>query len=352
MEYSTCYLSPFVLSIAVGCVAANASENLALGKPVCFAPAPDYHLTAQGGTDATDLTDDKLTTRPDKHLWFDRSCVGWSYPGLVQLSVDLGKPEPIGEVAIRFQGGSPQAGIAFPGWVDLVASLDGKVFYRVASYSKWTPGDRAKYGIPREAGQGWVHQLVFPNANVIARHVGLSFYGSGLNVADELYVMHGNAAKARQPDQLGEPVPFATTGISVYWHKPALMYSRNVVTGNPVGLLVAPEFERQPFEVVLDLPKGLDLLAGGFGKSQDGPVTKARVGDMTRCVFKLKGMTSSKAAGHLYFSGDWPPGQRGQIRYRTRWANGSTPDCGIGVTAIEIPLRFPGRAELPVLLAL
>jgi len=332
------------ICLQIGCFSASAAENLALGKPVAFTPAPSYGLTAKGDTDATDLTDGKLSARMDNQLWFDSACVGWSYPGLAQLSVDLGKTEFVGEVSIRFQGGSPQAGVAFPGWVDLLASLDGESFFKIASYSKWAPDDRAKFGLPQDQGKGWVHPLVFADANVQARYLGLSFYGTALNVSDELVVTRGRASLAKKPDVLGMPAPFARAGISIYWHKPTLMFSRNIVTGNPVGVLVAPGLERQPFEVVLDLPEGMDLISGGFGNAQAGAAIKTRVGNMTRCTFNIKGMTSQKAAGTLYFSGDWQAGQRGKIQYLTWWTNGATPKCSIDVEAVEIP-QCPARPK-------
>ena len=49
---------------------------------------------------------------------------------------------------MRFLGGSPQAGVCFPGWVDVLVSDDDRTYYRVARYSKWTPGDAEKFGIP------------------------------------------------------------------------------------------------------------------------------------------------------------------------------------------------------------
>ncbi|MFH1922770.1 MAG: hypothetical protein ABIP48_23140, partial [Planctomycetota bacterium] len=54
-------------------------ENLALGRPVVFVPSPAYSLTHRGESDATDLTDGKLTGREDQKIWFDSSAVGWSY---------------------------------------------------------------------------------------------------------------------------------------------------------------------------------------------------------------------------------------------------------------------------------
>ena len=52
-------------------------ENLAQGRPVVFAPPTNYSLTGRGESDATDLTDGKLTQREDRRLWFDSAAVGW-----------------------------------------------------------------------------------------------------------------------------------------------------------------------------------------------------------------------------------------------------------------------------------
>ncbi len=311
--------------------------NLARAKTVRFAPAPAYRLTIKGDTDATDLTDGALTRRTDNKLWFDAACVGWSYPGLAQLSVDLGKAEPIGEVAIRLQGGSPQAGIAFPGWVDLGVSLDGMTYHHRASYSKWRPGDKARYGVPPNEGKAWVHKLTFRDVNIRARYVGLSFYGSGLTVADELYVMRGTADAARPCSTVEDVIPMATSGIGAYFHKPHLMVTTNIATPTPVGILVGSGFETIPFDVILDLPAGMRLRAGGFGRTRNGAVKTSKQGDATRCAFSLTAHSGSKNAGRLYFGVNWQPGKRGEIRYQTRWAGGATPICSIPVEAIEIP---------------
>ena len=41
-------------------------QNLALGRPVVFSPKPNYGLTGRGDSDATDLTDGRLTRREDR----------------------------------------------------------------------------------------------------------------------------------------------------------------------------------------------------------------------------------------------------------------------------------------------
>ena len=77
------------LALFIGSMAAHAEPfppmegrtNLALGQKVLFSPQPNYSLTSRDGTDATDLTDGKTSTRPDQMLWFEKSSVGWTYPG-------------------------------------------------------------------------------------------------------------------------------------------------------------------------------------------------------------------------------------------------------------------------------
>ena len=116
-------------------------SNLAAGRTVVFAPRPAYRLTQRNDTDPVDLTDGKLTQRPDRHIWFDSTAVGWSYGGRVNLAVDLGRMVRIDEIAVRLLGGSPQAGISFPGWIEALVSDDGEHYVKVAECSRWRPGD-------------------------------------------------------------------------------------------------------------------------------------------------------------------------------------------------------------------
>ncbi|MHB8901653.1 MAG: hypothetical protein ACYC6Y_23105, partial [Thermoguttaceae bacterium] len=111
-------------------------HNLAIGRPVLFSPAPDYNLTAKGGSDANDLTDGKVTARQDRRLWFDSAGVGWSYGGRVNLAVDLGKSARIDEVAVRLLGGGAQAGVSIPGWIEVFVSQDGRYYTKVAEFSR------------------------------------------------------------------------------------------------------------------------------------------------------------------------------------------------------------------------
>ena len=329
----------FVLStlIAVGPVVAAGTENLALGKPVTFAPSPRYRLTMKGDTDATDLTDGKLTLRKDSRMWFDKTCVGWSYGGLSQFSVDLGRVEPVGEVAVRLLGGAAQAGITLPGWVEVVVSVDGKRFHKVASYSKWTPGDRAKFRVPRNEGKAWAHKLVFPDLNVRARHVGLSFSGTGLNAADEVYVMRGQAEAAREPSDAGPSTSFTTSGVLIYFHKPTLSFTSNIHTPNPIGVTVAEDMKGKPVDVLLDLPKGVTIAAGRLAGVDMTTAEPVSVGAFIRYTVQFKAKTSQKSAGRVYLAGDWADGQTGVVRYQTKWPGGATPLVSHPIQAIVIP---------------
>ena len=97
--------------------ALTAGENLALGKKVEFFPPPNDDLTTDEN-DPYDLTDGKLSSRADDRVWFNKDAVGW-YGGVgtaggVLLVVDLGAPQPVGQIAIRVLGGHEQASLDLP----------------------------------------------------------------------------------------------------------------------------------------------------------------------------------------------------------------------------------------------
>lgn len=317
------------------CVTAPAAapESLAAGKPVKFLPAPNYDLTAKGGTDETDLTDGVFTSRKDDKLWFDQKCVGFSYPGLQQLSLDLGAEQPIGEVSIRLQGGSPSAGASFPVWVDLVASVDGRHFHRLASFSRWNPGDRERFGVPPEEGKAWVHRLAFRDLRVRARYIGLSFYGTGLNVSDELWVLRGPDDALPLDKQAAASVPFCPDGAQIYFHKPVVWFSTNIATPNPVGLLSALP-ANTALTLQLDLPPGVRLL-----NEEKPTLEKEALPDgWYRYLFQSNKAASNKTWQRIYLSGDWKDGQQGELRYQVSWKGGESPEGRQRIRAVRIPV--------------
>lgn len=103
-------------------IAAQPGENMALGKKYTMSPAPAYpHCTDPG--DVTQLTDGKIT---EKHFWTQQGTVGWSGVPYVEITVDLGRVEPIGGVSFRTAAGI--AGAEWPAAIPILTSDDGKAF--------------------------------------------------------------------------------------------------------------------------------------------------------------------------------------------------------------------------------
>ena len=90
-------------------------EELARGKKVLFSPPPNYHLTTDEN-DPYDLTDGTLSSRTDDRVWFNTDAVGWYQIAAagVQMVIDLGSPQPIGQIAIRVLGGHEQKTLDLP----------------------------------------------------------------------------------------------------------------------------------------------------------------------------------------------------------------------------------------------
>lgn len=333
------FIGTLVLLLSFAQIASGDSENLALGKEVQLSPASNYLLTAKGSTDAYDLTDGRLSQRQDDKIWFDSGAVGFSYPGLVQLALDLGQEADIAEVAIRFQGGSPQAGISVPCWVDLVASHDGKQYYRVASYSRWTPGDRGKFHVPPDKGEPWLHKLRFENTNIRARYIGLSFYGTGLSVSDELWVIAGPKEARYKKVSNSAPVDFSVTSARMYFHKPIIYIPMNIDAPTPIGLIVPPAAAGAQTTVEIELPKKV-CFTGGFIGRQSTTETQGVTspdGQGMRYRFDFTSDKSNKTWSRVYLRSELSDGQSSTIRYRLHGKSEKSPWISQEILSIRIP---------------
>ncbi|MBN1673132.1 MAG: hypothetical protein JXR37_18950, partial [Kiritimatiellae bacterium] len=199
----------------------TAGENLALGKPVRFSATPNYHLTAKGGTDATDLTDGKLSARLDDRIWFGADAVAWGYPQPVliyNILIDLGAVRPVDRVVARFLGGKEQSCLPFPARIEVVVSEDGRTFHRASALEKLMPGEkgqsnwRTSYFL-EEDGKPYVYPFALSVKNK-ARYVGVTVTGGGEIVcADELAVMAGDFDAAQMSYAGLEQVPFLMDGV-------------------------------------------------------------------------------------------------------------------------------------------
>lgn len=309
---------PALLLLLAGALAhAQQPENLAAGKPCAFAPTPNYGLTAKGDTDTADLTDGRLSERPDHNMWFESHVVGWSYVPVANVRVDLGQVQPLGEVVMRFLGGSAQPGICFPTFVRLLVSDDDRTYYRVAEYSRWQPGDHQKFGLPATEGKSWIHPLRFANLQTRGRYVGLVIGGTGMTCSDELYVYKGTHEAASVQLDPAQATDFSVTRPQVAFVKPFLVLPTGIASPQPVGLLDGSGTKR-PVTLHLQLPAGVALAAPEAPRQKlaDGSVDYAVPLDAT-------GATVMPRAS-LYLRSTLPAGTPATMRYWLDWGEGKS----------------------------
>ncbi|MBN1673122.1 MAG: hypothetical protein JXR37_18900 [Kiritimatiellae bacterium] len=247
----------------------TAGENLALGKPVRFSARPDYNLTSKGGTDQTDLTDGKLSSRLDDRIWFASDTVGWyNQPSPVyNLLIDLGAVRPVDRVVARFLGGKEQPGLIFPKRIEAVVSEDGTTFHRVSALEKLMPGEkdqcdwRTAYFL-EEDGEPYVYP--FPlSVKTKARYVGLTVTGDGSAVfSDEVAVMAGEFEVAGVSYAGLEPVSFVMDGLIFRPAKTPLTISTNINTPNffYVSDCRKGEARKRPVTYVIEMPAQIEMV--------------------------------------------------------------------------------------------
>ena len=182
--------------------------NLALRKKVKFYPDPNYALTAQGGTDAKDLTDGKVH-RGSGMLHFQNEAVGWfrRYEP-VSVMVDLGKVKPVGKGVIRINGGRTN-GLSFPKELTVWGSKDGRNFFRGQSLTKlnklenYLSNFKDVYYLP-ESDDKLSPTYVYPfelYLNADARYVVFQMQPGVHDLyCDELAVLQADPKTAASPD--------------------------------------------------------------------------------------------------------------------------------------------------------
>jgi hypothetical protein len=109
--------------------------NIALGKKVTLLPKPNYKL-CKDADDNKQLTDG---LNVDRNFWSRKGAVGWSRPGTVEVTVDLGKVYPISGFSWNCAAG--RAGVEWPNLIMLMVSDDGKKYYPIGDLIEL---DRAK----------------------------------------------------------------------------------------------------------------------------------------------------------------------------------------------------------------
>ncbi len=112
-----------LIAAALTVSAPAAGTNVALGRPYRLEPRPNYaHCTDPG--DAGQLTDGELAKG---HFWTQKATVGWNHEPMVQITVDLGRVEPVGGVSFRTAAGT--AGVGWPASIQILVSDDGRRYH-------------------------------------------------------------------------------------------------------------------------------------------------------------------------------------------------------------------------------
>lgn len=335
MPMSPLIVVPLVFALAL--TAPSVAQNLAAGRPCDFSPRPNYGPTTEG--DATDLTDGRLGEREDQCIWFEPHVVGWTYLPQMNVRVDLGQVEPIGEVVMRFLGGSAQPGLDFPCFVRLLVSDDDETYYQVAEYSRRNPGDDVRFAIPATEGKAWVAPLRFADLRTRGRYVGLVIGGTAVTCSDELYVYRGrHDPAAYQPDP-ARVADFSVTRPQLAFVKPLLTVTSNIATPQPILLLDESGIART-IKLHLEMPPGIELMdgpGGGMGvKVDDARTERSEAGTHYAMTSEISGQSSLPWA-KLTMQASLPPGTQTSLRAWIEWEGGRSGVVTVPVTIAEIP---------------
>ena len=186
-------------------------ENLALGKPYDLSPPPSYQYCTDPDDDKQ-LTDGEYTVG---YFWTQKSTVGW-YLYSPQITIDLGRPEPIDGVMINCPGGGA-AGVKFPHEISFLVSDDNELFHEVA---KLTPR-----GLKQDGKSWYTHRFLADGLGTRGRYVMLRLDKAGSTAfADEVEVYRGGhdpeSVAFGAPPRSRREMAFAQYGITPDSYRP------------------------------------------------------------------------------------------------------------------------------------
>ena len=154
-------------------------KNLALDRAYQLSPPPSYQYCTDPDDDKQ-LTDGKYTAG---YFWTQKSTVGW-YLYSPQITVDLGRPEPIDGIMINCPGGGA-AGVKFPEEITFLVSDDNELFHEVA---RLTPR-----GFKQDGKRWYTHKFLADALKTRGRYVMIRLDKSGSTVfADEIEIYQGD----------------------------------------------------------------------------------------------------------------------------------------------------------------
>ena len=222
----------FILLMALIGFSLLAAEpvNLALGKKVIYAVAPDKPTDP----DCTKLTDGKINLPPQasknsaneyfdeqrqsysgRETMSDKLTVGWHWKGSkdteygLALAVDLGKAEVLGKIRLRAATFTRYMyRFSLPREVIAVGSMDGENFYRIGCVAKVTsePAENLPEGAVKlkvyEKSNQW-RTFAIDAEGITARYVGLIIKPEGfMFYCDEFQVLAGKEPNPQRNKQI------------------------------------------------------------------------------------------------------------------------------------------------------
>ena len=324
---------------------AKRRTNLARGKPYQYSAVPTYRLTNDNG-DLTDLTDGRLSDRRDERIWFERHCVAWHGNPRVNIVIDLGSAQAIGEVAARLLGGREQGGLRFPQRVEVAVSADGTSYRRVGLYRKGT--DDATFHVPAEQGKAWVHALRFKDIKARGRYVALKVQPEGtFCAADELFVLASDHPASQ--DRPGPPTerplvfPFGPHRYTAYPLK-SQWFAADIATWTCIGGYNTLADRKKPVTLVLDLPREVTLTGWMLnerygGRPAPAPAPSPIQIDGTPChryAITTRGL-SERFWLYVFWKTTQPPGWSAPARIHATWDGGEQAPATVTFRSVRIP---------------
>jgi len=184
--------------VAGGFAGPAPGPNIALGAPYTLRPAPNYGYCTDAG-DGVQLTDGEHSVG---YFWVQTGTVGWSGVAQADITIDLGRAQPIG--GCSFSTAAGVAGVVWPELMLILVSDDGTLWRQVGDLALLS----AKHGLPPDAGYAnW--RFGTGDLKVFGRYLRLLIgTPSPYTFCDEIEVFAGDFGQ----DEADPGVPVADPG--------------------------------------------------------------------------------------------------------------------------------------------
>ena len=371
--------------------------NLALGKKVIYAVAPDKPTDP----DCTKLTDGKINLPPDagknsaneyfdelrqnysgRETMSDKLTAGWHWKGSkdteygLALAVDLGKAEVLSKIRLRAATFTRYMyRFSLPREVIAVGSMDGENFYKIGTVAKVTselaedlPRDAVKLKVYEKTNQ-W-RTFTIDAEGVEARYVGLIIKPEGfMFYCDEMQVLAGKnrnaernkklyAAENRQRFAIGkglaskDEVVFAPYDGELVvpednFFAPQILYFRDYRTGKV----------KQQYTLYMTLPQEVELVQTKLFKAQF-TVSENLFSNNTKTLTitpkkhgykaNLGRLLNGKYLGPIYFKLNKKLPENATATFAVRAEDKFYTPVTVPVRSLKFPTETPGKQPFSV----